>query len=214
MNRSPVRVRLSAQKKACKYLTYRLSSYPHTTKNRLSPKTCSHSEQSCTPATALFSTEDFHILHPRPTCYHEQTNGRFMLSPSAFFLSLGSIHTRTFATSVHLPCPASISQKNKQEIQISVRHITTDGTQATDTFPTLSVTSKLAVIHLRAVSQQSARHHIYVKKLGLARNVFLLIPMCGQRWIRTTEGERQQIYSLPHLATLEFALLVSKTVQR
>ena len=25
---------------------------------------------------------------------------------------------------------------------------------------------------------------------------------CGQRWIRTTEVERQQIYSLPHLATL------------
>ncbi len=30
---------------------------------------------------------------------------------------------------------------------------------------------------------------------------------CGQRWIRTTEDERQQIYSLPHLATLEFALI-------
>ena len=28
---------------------------------------------------------------------------------------------------------------------------------------------------------------------------------CGQRWIRTTEVERQQIYSLPHLATLVFA---------
>ena len=28
----------------------------------------------------------------------------------------------------------------------------------------------------------------------------------GQRWIRTTEGVRQQIYSLPHLATLVFAL--------
>ncbi len=27
----------------------------------------------------------------------------------------------------------------------------------------------------------------------------------GQRWIRTTEGVRQQIYSLPHLATLVFA---------
>ena len=32
---------------------------------------------------------------------------------------------------------------------------------------------------------------------------------CGQRWIRTTEVERQQIYSLPHLATLEFALILS-----
>ena len=49
---------------------------------------------------------------------------------------------------------------------------------------------------------------------GRARNVFLLVPMCGQRWIRTTEGESQQIYSLPHLATLEFALLISKTMQR
>ncbi len=29
---------------------------------------------------------------------------------------------------------------------------------------------------------------------------------CGQRWIRTTEGISQQIYSLPHLATLVFAL--------
>ena len=25
---------------------------------------------------------------------------------------------------------------------------------------------------------------------------------CGRRWIRTTEGINQQIYSLPHLATL------------
>ena len=32
---------------------------------------------------------------------------------------------------------------------------------------------------------------------------------CGQRWIRTTEVIRQQIYSLPHLATLEFARLFS-----
>ena len=29
---------------------------------------------------------------------------------------------------------------------------------------------------------------------------------CGRRWIRTTEGINQQIYSLPHLATLVFAL--------
>ena len=29
----------------------------------------------------------------------------------------------------------------------------------------------------------------------------------GQRWIRTTEGVSQQIYSLPHLATLVFAPL-------
>ena len=33
---------------------------------------------------------------------------------------------------------------------------------------------------------------------------------CGQRWIRTTEGVSQQIYSLPHLATLVFAQLFFK----
>ena len=34
--------------------------------------------------------------------------------------------------------------------------------------------------------------------------------LCGQRWIRTTEGVSQQIYSLPHLATLVFALQLLK----
>ena len=33
----------------------------------------------------------------------------------------------------------------------------------------------------------------------------------GQRWIRTTEGVSQQIYSLPHLATLVFARLQSQS---
>ena len=33
---------------------------------------------------------------------------------------------------------------------------------------------------------------------------------CGRRWIRTTEVERQQIYSLPHLATLVFAPTLQK----
>ena len=32
--------------------------------------------------------------------------------------------------------------------------------------------------------------------------LFLYNKRCGRRWIRTTEVERQQIYSLPHLATL------------
>ena len=35
---------------------------------------------------------------------------------------------------------------------------------------------------------------------------------CGQRWIRTTEGVSQQIYSLPHLATLVFALKASAKI--
>ena len=33
---------------------------------------------------------------------------------------------------------------------------------------------------------------------------------CGQRWIRTTEGVSQQIYSLPHLTTLVFAPYITK----
>ena len=32
--------------------------------------------------------------------------------------------------------------------------------------------------------------------------------LCGRRWIRTTEGINQQIYSLPHLATLVFSRLL------
>ena len=32
--------------------------------------------------------------------------------------------------------------------------------------------------------------------------------ICGSRWIRTTEGENQQIYSLPHLAALEYSQLL------
>ena len=44
---------------------------------------------------------------------------------------------------------------------------------------------------------------VYVKK---KEKSFWISLFCGQRWIRTTEVERQQIYSLPHLATLVFAL--------
>ena len=63
------------------------------------------------------------------------------------------------------------------------------------------------------------RNYVYIKnlqtnkdsihlKLILSKPVCILLfqHICGQRWIRTTEVERQQIYSLPHLATLEFAL--------
>ena len=41
-------------------------------------------------------------------------------------------------------------------------------------------------------------------RLSYFRNV--MKKFCGRRWIRTTEGINQQIYSLPHLATLVFAL--------
>ena len=33
--------------------------------------------------------------------------------------------------------------------------------------------------------------------------------LCGWRWIRTTEGVSQQIYSLPHLATLVSTLFLA-----
>ena len=58
-----------------------------------------------------------------------------------------------------------------------------------------------------------AKHHIFTKK----KEERSCVPLsCGQRWIRTTEVERQQIYSLPHLATLEFAQtpLLRKAMQR
>ena len=35
---------------------------------------------------------------------------------------------------------------------------------------------------------------------------FRIFITSGRGWIRTTEGINQQIYSLPHLATLEHAL--------
>ena len=37
-------------------------------------------------------------------------------------------------------------------------------------------------------------------------NYKLILKNCGQWWIRTTEVERQRIYSPPHLATLVTAL--------
>ena len=41
----------------------------------------------------------------------------------------------------------------------------------------------------------------------------LLLLLSGWRWIRTTVGISQQIYSLPHLATLVFAQLTFKEQQ-
>ena len=52
-------------------------------------------------------------------------------------------------------------------------------------------------------------------QLSYFRNLpkFSLCLLRGQRWIRTTEGVSQQIYSLPHLATLVFAQLTFKEQQ-
>ena len=61
-----------------------------------------------------------------------------------------------------------------------------------------------------AKSRSALRRNYIVILLDLYKNKQsvkkkILTDCCGQRWIRTTEDERQQIYSLPHLATLEFA---------
>ncbi len=44
------------------------------------------------------------------------------------------------------------------------------------------------------------------KSLDFTEKEPLRLFSCGRRWIRTTEGVNQQIYSLPHLATLVFSL--------
>ena len=49
------------------------------------------------------------------------------------------------------------------------------------------------------------RSVIYASKLPSSSLVFFALGYCGRRWIRTTEGINQQIYSLPHLATLVFS---------
>ena len=40
----------------------------------------------------------------------------------------------------------------------------------------------------------------------MVQKLFSFYFFCGDRWIRTTEGISQQIYSLPHLATLVYPL--------
>ena len=59
-----------------------------------------------------------------------------------------------------------------------------------------------------AKSRSALRRNYIVILLDLYKNKQsvkkkILTDCCWQRWIRTTEDERQQIYSLPHLATLE-----------
>ena len=52
----------------------------------------------------------------------------------------------------------------------------------------------------------------YFRILSLKTNEQCSVFICGHRWIRTTEGESQQIYSLPHLATLEYAQDVTSLI--
>ena len=78
-----------------------------------------------------------------------------------------------------------------------------DGTQTRD--PQLG---RLMLYQLSYFRIKKGRNiHLKISPFILSRSFQVsVLPMkCGQRWIRTTEVERQQIYSLPHLATLEFA---------
>ena len=76
-----------------------------------------------------------------------------------------------------------------------------DGTQTRD--PQLG---RLMLYQLSYFRIKKGRNiHLKISPFILSRSFQVsVLPMkCGQRWIRTTEVERQQIYSLPHLATLE-----------
>ena len=78
-----------------------------------------------------------------------------------------------------------------------------DGTQTRD--PQLGRLMLYQLSYFRIKKGRSI--HLKISPFVLCRSfqVSVLPVKCGQRWIRTTEVERQQIYSLPHLATLEFA---------
>ena len=72
----------------------------------------------------------------------------------------------------------------------------------------------IAIVNLRAEDGAQTRDpqlgRLMLYQLSYFRKTkdFSKPQECGQRWIRTTEVERQQIYSLPHLATLVFAQLI------
>ncbi len=63
--------------------------------------------------------------------------------------------------------------------------------------------------HLKRAEDGAQTRDPQLGRLMLYQLSYFRIFFCGQRWIRTTEGVSQQIYSLPHLATLVFALYLS-----
>ena len=81
-----------------------------------------------------------------------------------------------------------------------------DGTWTRDLFLTKEVLYHWAITARKKRAEDGAQTRdpqlgrLMLYQLSYFRN------FCGQRWIRTTEGVSQQIYSLPHLATLVFAL--------
>ncbi len=64
-------------------------------------------------------------------------------------------------------------------------------------------TASHPVLMLKQPFQMNLNGRFYFKTRQALPAGFLRF--CGRRWIRTTEGIIQQIYSLPHLATLVFS---------
>ena len=57
-----------------------------------------------------------------------------------------------------------------------------------------------------ALASASCKSKLSLASRKPSARLWLRVSKCGCGWIRTTEVERQQIYSLPHLATLEHTL--------
>ena len=77
----------------------------------------------------------------------------------------------------------------------------------------LSYFRKLPVANLRELwLRRVAKVNFHSPRSNLPRELTFArdLRRCGCGWIRTTEAEKQQIYSLPHLATLEHTLTFGK----
>ena len=86
-----------------------------------------------------------------------------------------------------------------------------DGTWTRDLFLTKEVLYHWATLAfiLGAEDEAQTRDPDLGKVVLYQLSYFRKVYGCGWRWIRTTEGVSQQIYSLPHLATLVFALVLA-----
>ena len=81
----------------------------------------------------------------------------------------------------------------------------------------LSYFRKLPVANLRELwLRRVAKVNFHSPRSNLPRELTFArdLRRCGCGWIRTTEAEKQQIYSLPHLATLEHTLVATRLRQR
>ena len=76
----------------------------------------------------------------------------------------------------------------------------------TSSLPRMRSTPEL---HRRHLLKCGAENEVRTRDPQLGRLMLYQLSyfrkLCGRRWIRTTEGINQQIYSLPHLATLVFS---------